>query len=57
MTVKTYYCGFFKNRPHMSIINDGFSDLGTGVFLFKSKKYANIAGYEEVRKVQILVVE
>lgn len=50
---KVYYCGFIDDRPHVSIFNDGYSDVGTAVILFRKKKEAMVC-FNDVRRVRIV---
>jgi len=45
---KHYYCGYFQDRPHVSMI-----DGERVVLLFMTKKDAMQQGFSEVRKVRI----
>lgn len=57
--VKTYYCGFFKDKPHISQI-DMYLVCHTpilGINLYKTKADAKKQGFQEVRKVKIVEVK
>jgi len=52
---KTYWCGYFKDRPLISIVSDGFSDPVAAVVLFKNKKDAQgWLGVWPIKGVQIV---
>lgn len=53
---ETFYCGFIDGRPHISIFNDGFIDVGTASILFRKKKEAKMC-FIDVRKVKIVEVK
>lgn len=55
MKNKTFYCGFFEGRPHVSLIDMSGED--TCVFLFRTKKDAKKQRFDEIRKVKIVEVK
>ena len=53
MDDKKYYCGFFRDRPHISLLDED----ATGVFLFRKKRDAKECGLEDIRAVRIVEVK
>ena len=52
----TYWCPFFRGRPHITMFNDDYGDVGKAAILFRNKKCAQLE-HKDVREVMIVEVK